>query len=76
MDKFEGVCFGGPHDGQRMVHWSKTKKFLRPMVNGLSLNIENEPVEAIDIGEYRHEDGQWLWWETEAGRSLKKLFCK
>jgi hypothetical protein len=74
MEKFGGECVGGPIDGKLLVHWARTKKFYRPMVDALSLDIDNTPVEAIEIGEYRLNDyGHWHWWPTEAGRAMDTL---
>ena len=71
---FSGRCVGGHLDGQWLAHWEGTKKFYRPMI-GFSMNIESAPVEAVEIGEYRLNDyGVWHWWETDAGRSYRKLF--
>jgi len=39
------------------------------------MNMDNAPVEAIEIGEYRLNDfGVWHWWATEAGIAFEKLF--
>ncbi len=74
MERYEGVCTGGPQKGQRMVHWAKTKSFYRPMI-GLTLNIENAPVEAVEIGTYHLNDfGQWHWWPTAEGKAFDRLF--
>ena len=73
-EKFTGECHGGPCDGQMLAHWSKTKKFYRPMTAAFSMN-ENTPIEPVEIGEYRLSDfGYWHWWATEAGRAFDKLF--
>ncbi len=74
MQSFTGKCRGGPLDGQMLAHTSKRYALVRPMVNGLSMNIEREPIEIIEIGTYRLNDfGQWHWWETKEGRALKTL---
>ncbi len=74
MKKFEGACIGGPLAGHRLAHWQRTKKFFRPMV-AMTMNIEDAPVEAVEIGEYKLNDyGQWHWWGTESGRAFEKLF--
>ncbi len=74
MDKFSGKCVGGPLDGQMLDHWAKSKRFYRPMIAAF-VNMNNAPVEAVEIGEYRMNDfGQWHWWETESGRAFNKLF--
>ena len=74
MAKFSGECVGGPHHLKWMVHWEKTKKFYRPMV-GMSMNMENAPVEAVEIGEYRINDfNVWHWWPTDAGKAFDTLF--
>ena len=57
-----------------LAHWAKVKKFYRPMVNALSMNIESEPIEAVEIGEYRLNNfEQWHWWATDAGRAMETL---
>jgi hypothetical protein len=63
MEQFVGECCGGPQDKQHMAHWSDTKKFYRPMI-GFTMNMENSPVDAIEIGEYRFGNGQWRWFEA------------
>ena len=74
-ERYEGVCVGGPHDRMRLAHWSKFKKFYRPMMAFMPLNIDHAPVEAVEIGEYRLNDfGQWHWWPTENGKAFEKLF--
>lgn len=77
MDRFEGRCHGGPCDGKMLAHWSKTKKFYRPMMAVLlpRARLDDFTVEPIEIGEYRLNDfGQWHWWETESGRAFAKLY--
>lgn len=76
-EQFTGKCVGGPHDGQMLAHWSKTKKFFRPMVAfSMSMN-ENQPVEAVEIGEYRLNDFDvWHWWATDTGKALDTLISK
>lgn len=72
MNSFTGKCVGGPHDGQMLAHWSKTKKFYRPMVDAFALG--DAEIEAVEIGEYKLNDfGQWHWWATDAGRALETL---
>jgi len=72
---FSGKCHGGPCDGQALAHWSKAKKFYRP-VAAFTLN-DNAPVEAVEIGEYVLNDfGQWHWHSTDAGRAYETLFGK
>lgn len=74
MEHFEGKCVRGPLDGQMLAHWSKSKKFYRPMI-AFSMNIDTAPIEAVEIGEYKLNDfGQWHWWSTESGRAYDKLF--
>jgi hypothetical protein len=74
MESFEGDCVGGPLDKQKMAHWAREKKFYRPMV-AMTMDIENAPVEAVEIGEYKLSDfGQWHWWPSESGRAFEKLF--
>lgn len=83
MDSYSGECHGGPHHGQRMAHWQKTKKFYRLMVAALVLNGD-APVEAVEIGEYTFHQipgapeypPYWVWSETEAGHAMDKLFGK
>lgn len=58
---FVGECHGGPLDKQHLAHWQRAVKFYRPMI-GLSMNMENAPVEAVEIGEYKFNFGQWHWW--------------
>ena len=68
-EQFTGKCVGGPHDGQMLAHWSKAKKFYRPMVDAMSMN-GSAPIESVEIGEYHLNNfGQWHWWATEAGRA-------
>ncbi len=66
MQKFSGICRGGPLDGARMDHWSKIKEYFRGV-----------PTEAayIKIGEYRMNDfGQWHWHATKEGKAADVLF--
>ena len=77
MTQFVGTCVGGPQDGMRMAHWSKTKKFYRPMLHlsSMAQTSANERVEAVEIGEYRLNDfQQWHWWETQQGKAMDILF--
>lgn len=72
--KFVGDCVGGPHDGMRMAHTSRTKQYFKPMVAFSHRPSDDEPVIPVVIGEYRLNDyGQWHWWETEAGKALDVL---
>lgn len=73
METFTGLCGGGPLDGKMLAHWSRQKKFYRPLVL-MSLN-DDAPVEAIEIGEYELDDfGRWNWHPTEAGEAYDTLF--
>lgn len=74
MNKFEGVCVGGPDDGKRMAHWSKAKEYLRPVSNALSLGGDDTPIIPAVVGTYHMNDfGQWMWHETKVGRALRDL---
>lgn len=74
MESFAGECVGGPLDKQMMAHWQRTKKFYRPMV-AMTMNTEQAPVEAVEIGEYKLNDfGQWHWWATDSGKAFDTLF--
>lgn len=76
MMKFTGNCVGGPLDKKCLAHWQRSKKFYRPMI-AMTMNIENAPVETVEIGEYRLNDfGQWHWRPTASGRAFDKLFGK
>jgi hypothetical protein len=58
-----------------LVHWERTKKFYRPIVNAMRMNMDNAAVEVIEIGEYRINDfGQWHWWAAETEQAYDKLF--
>lgn len=61
-EKFTGLCVGGPHDGQMMVHEARTKVFYRPVV-AYSMNMENSQVCAMEVGEYVHLGKKWKWVE-------------
>lgn len=63
METYRGLCVGGPHDGQMMAHEARVKKFFRPVVVW-RMNIENSPVEAMEVGEYVHLGKKWKWVET------------
>jgi len=70
---FNGLCVGGPHDGQMMAHWQKTRKYFRPYVEW-NLRVVDAHIQPIEIGEYRLNDfGQWHWWATDAGRAMGVL---
>ena len=70
MKSFTGRCVGGPHDKQMMEHWSRRKKFFRPMVT----SILNHEVRTVQVGEYVLNDFKiWHWWATEEGRALEIL---
>lgn len=74
MEKFTGQCVGGPHDGQMLAHWAKSKEFLRPMMAPTFPMSERAPIMSIKIGEYRLNDfGQWHWWETPEGKAWNVL---
>jgi hypothetical protein len=69
MEKFEGKCVGGPHDGMMLAHWSKSKEFFSPMTPYLS-----QAIIPVKIGEYRLNDfEQWHWFETEEGKAMERL---
>lgn len=73
MEQHSGRCVGGPHDGQMLVHWSKSKKFYRPLPQvGMG---DSAQVETIEIGEYKlNEFGQWHWWASKEGNAYDTLY--
>ena len=80
---FSGECHLGPMAGKFLAHPSRSYKLYRPML-AFSMNPQNTPVEAVEIGEYRFEQsgydkycgraGSWYWRETDEGRAYRKLF--
>jgi hypothetical protein len=65
---FEGVCIGGPYNNQRSAQRRRMWKVYRPMI-ALSMNMENTPVEAVELGEYHlNHAGEWLWWANSVDR--------
>lgn len=72
MDRFDGKCVGGPWDGQQLAHYSKSKKFYRPMMPAMTL--DDPPIIPVEIGEYKLNDyQQWHWWPTDEGNAMDKL---
>lgn len=70
---YSGKCKGGPHDGQMMVHYARTKEFFSPMIAGLMLN-ENAPVIGVKVGEYYWAaHNYWQWSATKEGKALQTL---
>lgn len=62
---FDGICKGGPWDGQRYRHWSDTVPVMKPAATGPGL-FTREPqrttIGAVKFGEYRYDGyGMWRW---------------
>lgn len=73
MKTYTGLCVGGPHDGEMLAHWAKSKKLYRPLPQvGME---DSAQVEAVEIGEYKLNDyGQWHWSITKAGAAYDTLY--
>lgn len=75
MDHFDGECVGGPWDGKRMAHWSKSMKLYGHQPVKPFDSDDRAPVEAVEVGEYRLNDsGQWHWRPTASGIAYDNLF--
>lgn len=64
---FDGVCKGGPWDGQFYRHWSKTVPLMKPAATGIMLfrDIQKTTIESVKFGEYRYDGyGMWRWIES------------
>lgn len=76
MDRFEGTCVGGPLDKQQMAHWAREKPLYRPVVAFTGWDLNNAPIEAVEIGRYKLNDyEQWHWVGNRVGTSLGHTIC-
>jgi hypothetical protein len=60
MPIFTGIFRGGPYDGRRLAHTSKTytAEYLPPLKPGFT----NVPLaDCYRYGYYAHVLGQWIW---------------
>lgn len=64
-----GLCHGGPWDGQRFVHYSRSFTLFKPMMEAFDvLSMRDPEIKAVAAGEYVFFVGQWIWHETTTGR--------
>lgn len=60
----DGVCKGGPWDGQRYRHWSDSFPLMKPAATGAGLFLEplSATIEAVEFGRYHYDGyGGWTW---------------
>jgi hypothetical protein len=59
MALYSGKAVGGPYDGKPIHHGLPTIKVA--MAAGKVITYCGPPTEEITVGEYRHNEGKWLW---------------
>lgn len=68
VNKYEGVCQGGPHAGKNLAHLASRKEYLECITAGEppmypSMSDERE-LKAREIGTYFYSSaggGCWIW---------------
>jgi hypothetical protein len=67
---YDGICKGGPWDGQKYRHWAESFPLLKPALTGASIFSapQNATVEAIEAGRYHYDGyGGWDWKPAKPG---------
>lgn len=65
MQRFVGICIGGPDDGNRLEHWASHKAYFKPMMEASLVPTRLHkliPIQPVEIGRYEYvKGGIWLW---------------
>jgi hypothetical protein len=65
MQRFVGICRGGPFDG-KWLEWSR-HEYRAAVLPPLSITMDPDICVTVNWGTYRHVLGQWIW-RQEKGR--------
>lgn len=60
----DGICKGGPWDGQIYRHWANSFPLMKPAATGSGLFREPRAamIEAVEFGRYHYDGyGGWTW---------------
>lgn len=68
---YDGICKGGPWNGQNYRHWAKSFPMMKPAATGANLFRQSQDltIEAVEFGRYEYDGyGGWQWLPAGATR--------